>query len=338
MAQLRVATIGCGSIAQELHLPGYQKNRRARIVACTDPDPRRWKEVREQFGVQKFYRDYREMLDREELDAVSVCSPNKFHCQQALAAIDKGLHVLCEKPMTLTNAESARVIAAAKKAGRVFMVGFTHRLLRGNMKAREIIRSGALGEPFMVRVRFAHGGPFPGWAKTDWFYNRKLAGGGALLDMGIHAFDLVRFFLGDVARVSASVKTIFKPIEVDDNAVVTLEFKSGALGYIEVGWTSLPGFNGAEIYCRKGNIVIDYANGMKLITGAANPSGRHKVNVKKFAFRPTQGGWSVEMDYFIDCIRKGRKPEMDAVEGAAAVKLSVASYESARTGRRIAIK
>jgi len=338
MAKIRVATIGCGSIAQELHLPGYARNRHVEIVACTDPDPKRWAEVREQFGVKTFYRDYRDMLDREQLDAVSICSPNKFHCEQALAAIGKGLHVLCEKPMTLTNAEAARVVAAAKRSRRVFMVGFSHRFMRGNIKAHDIIASGDVGKPFMVNIRFAHGGPFPGWAKTDWFYNRKLAGGGALLDMGIHAFDLVRYFMGDVAKVSASIKTIFKPIEVDDNAVVTFEMKNGTLGYVDVGWTSLPGFTGSAIYCEKGNILVDYRKGMTLTTGYANPSGKHKVREKKFSFRPTEGGWAIEMDHFVNCIRRDAKPKAGVIEGAEAVKIAVAAYESAWTGKRIALR
>ena len=239
--------------------------------------------------------------------------------------------------MTLTEKEAASVTAAAKRSKRTFMVGFSHRLLRGNREAKKLLDSGRLGEPFMIHTRFAHEGPIPGWAKSDWFYKPALAGGGALLDMGIHAFDLARFFLGDVKKVSASVKTIFKPIALDDNAVVTLEFVSGALGYIDVGWTSLPGFTGTMIYCRHGNIVIDYREGMRLISGKASPSGRHKVKTKEFKFKPTEGGWAIEMGYFIDCIRKGRKPEMGAVEGAEAVKIALAAYESAKTGRQVTI-
>ena len=337
MRKLRVATIGCGSIAQELHLPGYAKNPHCEIVACADPEPRRWSEVEKQFGVRRFYEDYRTMLDKEALDAVSVCSPNKFHAEQAYVALNLGLHVICEKPMTLTIKEADVLAKAVEKTGAVFMVGFSHRFIRGNIEARKILKSGSVGKPFMIRIRFAHQGPYPGWAKDDWFYSPKVAGGGALLDMGIHAFDLVRFFLGDVKTVSANVKTIFKHIKVDDNAVIMLEFESGALGYIEVGWTSLPGFIGSEIYCRDGNIFIDYRNAMTLLTGIASPSGRSKTRVKTFPFKPTEGGWDIEMDYFVNCILKGKKPEPDVYEGREAVRIALAAYESARTGRTVTI-
>ena len=338
MSRLRVATIGCGSIAQKLHLPGYAKDPGVLIAACADPDPARWAEVEARFGVERFYEDYRVMLDREALDAVSVLSPNRFHAEQAYVALNLGLDVLCEKPMTLTRKEADVLVRAVKRTGRVFMVGFSHRFMRGNIEAKKIIESGRLGKPFMIRVRFAHGGPYPGWAKNDWFYNKRLAGGGAMLDMGIHAFDLVRFFLGDVKRVSANVKTIFKKIPVDDNAVVNLEFESGALGYIEVGWTSLPGFTGTEVYCEKGNLVIDYDRGMSMISGMADPGGRHRTKVKQFPFRPSDGGWSIEMDYFLDCVRKRRQAEMGVVEGREATKIALAAYESAKTGRTVTIR
>ena len=338
MEKIRVATIGCGSIAQGLHLPGYAGNPDVEIVACADPEPRRWAEVEARFGVTRFYEDYRVMLDKEALDAVSICSPNVYHAEQAFVALSLGLDVCCEKPMTLSVNEANVIVRAAKASGCVFMVGFSHRFMRGNIEARKLIRSGALGTPFMIRIRFAHGGPFPGWAKSDWFYKKRLAGGGALLDMGIHAFDLVRFFLGDVRKVSANVKTIFKPIEVDDNAVLMLEMASGALGYIEVGWTSLPGFNGTEIYCQKGNLVIDYVKGMSLTTGVADPGGKHRIKVKNYKFRPTEGGWAVEMGYFIDCVKKRRRSEMDAGEGREAVRIAEAAYESAKTGRTITLR
>ena len=96
MPKLRVATIGAGSIAQKLHLPGYARNPHVEIIACADPDPRRWPEVESQFGVTRFYEDYRVMLDNEALDAVSICSPNVFHAEQACVALNLGLHVMCE--------------------------------------------------------------------------------------------------------------------------------------------------------------------------------------------------------------------------------------------------
>ncbi len=108
-----------------------------------------------------------------------MCSPNLYHAEHALAALHAGAHLLLEKPMTMTMPEAFAVREAAKQAGTRVMIGFSHRLYGSNLQVKEVIEKGEIGEPFMIRVRFAHGGPFPGWAKSDWFYDPAIAGGGA---------------------------------------------------------------------------------------------------------------------------------------------------------------
>lgn len=334
--RLRVAVLGCGSIAQHCHLPGYAKNRYADIVAVADPVKARLQEVTSRFPVERTYTDWKKLLQKEELDAVSICTPNYLHARMALAALERGLHVLCEKPMTKTVAEAQAVRRAARKAGTVFMVGFTHRFLKGNLRAKKLLEDGAIGEPFMLRVRFAHGGPYPGWAKDDWFYSPREAGGGALLDMGIHAMDLARFYIGEVATVTAELRTLRKKIRVDDNAVLILTFKGKkAMGYIEVGWTSRPGFTGAEIYGDEGTIVVDYIEGLKVLRGRTLPSGKVELRWQRPRLRVTDGGWAVEVDHFIDCIRKGKQPAANVEDGYQAVRIAAAAYESARKGKRV---
>ena len=334
--QVKVAVLGCGSIAQHCHLPGYARNRYADIVAVADPVKARLREVRKQFPVGRTYTDWRKLLEAEELDAVSICTPNYLHAPMALAALKKGLHVFCEKPMTITVADAGKVRQAAKRAKTVFMVGFTHRFLTGNIRAKKLVDEGSIGEPFMLRVRFAHGGPYPGWAKGPWFYSRKEAGGGALLDMGIHAMDLARFYIGEVATVAAELKTLRKNIRVDDNAVLIMTFKGKkALGYIEVGWTSRPGYTGAEIYGDEGTIYVDYIEGLKVLRGRTLPSGKVELRWQRPKLTVTEGGWAVEADHFIDCIRKGQEPRAGAEDGYQAVRIAAGAYESAKKGKRI---
>ncbi len=334
--KLKVAVLGCGAIAQHCHLPGYAKNRYADVVAVADPVKARLTEVRKRFPVGRTYADWRKLLKSEELDAVSICTPNYLHAPMALAALDGGLHVFCEKPMTKTLEEARKVRHAARESGTAFMVGFTHRFLKGNVRARKLLDDGAIGEPFMLRVRFAHGGPYPGWAKGPWFYSPREAGGGALLDMGIHAMDLARFYVGEVATVVAELKTLRKKIRVDDNAVLILTFKGRkAMGYIDVGWTSRPGFTGTEIYGDDGSIVIDYINGLEVLRGRTLPSGKVELRRSRPKVTVTEGGWAVEADHFIDCIRKGKQPKAGVEDGYQAVRIACAAYESARKGKRI---
>lgn len=334
----RVGIIGAGAIAQACHVPGYVKNKYADVVAFADPAAGRHNEMKEQFGDIRGYTTYKEMLAKEKLDVVSVCTPNAAHAPAAIAALAAGCHVLCEKPMATTLKEADAMAEAARAARRKLMVGFTHRLFTGPRKCREMLTNKALGKPFMIRVRFAHGGPYPGWAKDpNTFYDPKTAAGGAMLDMGIHAIDLCHWLFGPVTAVTAKAVTLVKKIAVDDNSVLLLEFRSGALGYIEAGWTSKPGFSGVEIYGTEGSLICDYVNGLKLCAGKASAGKNSVTEWTMLDDKPTRGGWDGEMDYWMNIVMGKEKLTMDAKAGRAALAVALAAYKSSRTGRRVTV-
>ena len=335
--RLRAGVIGGGAIAQALHLPGYKKDPRADLIAFADPVAERHSEISEKFGRIAAYSDYRDMLAKESLDVVSVATPNAFHAEQAIAALDAGCHVLCEKPIAATLREADRILAAAKRARKKLMIGFSHRMFSGPQKCKELLAQRVIGTPFMIRVRFAHGGPYPGWAKNSWFYKKSLSKGGAMLDMGIHAIDLCHWFMGPVKNVSARAATLIKPIEVDDNALLQLEFARGALGYIEVGWTSPPGFSGFEIYGTKGSIICDYPKGLSLCTGKSSAGRDSTMQWKLLDPKPTRGGWDTEVEHWLDVI-DGKAPHtLTGQAGRDALEVALAAYKSSETGRRITI-
>jgi predicted dehydrogenase len=334
----RAAVIGCGAIAEHLHLPGYAKCRGVTLAAVCDPVPARLEEARAFNPEVHTYRDHREMFEAEELDVVSVSSPNRYHAEQAIAALDAGAHVFLEKPAATSMKEIAEIKKAIKRSKRQLIVGYTHRFLRGNRKIQELLKEGAIGEPYMIRVRLAHMGPIPGWAKADWFYRRKEACGGATLDMGIHAIDQAIWHLGPVKSVQAYSLTLRKKIEVDDVAVMALEFASGrALGYIEVGWTSPAGFQGMEIMGDEGCITEDYAGVLTLTTGRITPDTKAKLNMKTRIIdrQPNTGGWPVEITEAVSAFRKGENMNSGIDAGGAALAVALAAYESSKTGKRV---
>jgi predicted dehydrogenase len=337
-SKLRAGVIGCGAIAQHCHLPGYAKNPHVVLAAAADVDPARLEEVRPKFGVKSVYRDYRKMLDKEDLDLVSICTPNYLHADCTIAAAEHGCHILLEKPMALTMRDAKRMAEAARKNRVRMMLGFTHRFKRGNQEAKSLIDRGVIGKPFMVRIRFAHEGPSPGWAMSDWFYTPRKAGGGACLDMGIHAYDLCRYFLGPVTAVQADIKTLIKDIRVDDNAVLMFEFASGALGYVEVGWTSKPGFLGCEIYGTKGSIIVDYERGLDLVAGRAGADYAGGTQRRTLKLNVNEGGWAVEVTQFVDCIRTGKPFRAGIAEGISSLRVALAGYEASKTGRKVRIR
>ena len=337
--KFRIGVIGVGAVAQAGHIPGYAAAKNCVLDAVADPERRCLKQVRDAgYAFGREYADYREMLRKEDLHAVSICTPNAFHKEIAVACAKKGLTILLEKPVALTVAEARAIAAAEAKYGARIMAGFTHRFNDLNIAAKAALKAGTIGRPFMFRVRFAHTGPWPGWAKTDWFYNPKLAGGGAMLDMAIHAFDLVQWYHKPVTAVQAKVATLRKNIAVDDNAVAILEFPDKCLAYVECGWTSPSGFLGVEVMGDKGSITVDYRAATAVMTaGVSLPSGETSMKDTVLAGNPANP-WAAEMKYFTSMLGQRRKltPGMDA--GLSSLKVTLACYKSSDTGRRVAIR
>ena len=190
----------------------------------------------------------------------------------------------------------------------------------------------------MIHVRFAHTGPFPGWAKTDWFYNPEIAGGGALLDMAVHAFDIAQFLIGKITAVTAKVATLRKKIKVDDNVVTILEFGKKCMGYVECGWTSPAGFWGIDIMGDNGRLVCDYAQGKVIVTrGVVSPDGTsNQETVEYFVSQTAQ--WANEMAYATKTAAGKENFSPDINDGINTLKVVLAAYKSSDTGSRVVIK
>ncbi len=331
----RAGVIGGGAIAQACHLPGYARHKSVELAAVADPAKARHDEIKEQYPGVQVYTDYKELLAREALDVVSVCTPNHLHADAAVRSLQAGCHVLCEKPMATTLKDADRMIAAAREARRKLMVGFTHRLMKGPIESKELLRQKAIGKPYMMRVRFAHGGPWPGWAKDKWFYDPKKASGGAMLDMGIHAIDLCQWLMGPIARVQAKAATLAKKIEVDDTALLIVEFKNGMLGYIEAGWTSKPGFVGFEIYGLEGSLICDYNRTLTLCGGTASAGKDSSMEWTTIDKNPAKGGWDIEIGHWMAVVEGREKLTMDGRAGRDALAVALAAYEASDTGKAV---
>jgi len=329
-SKLGVGVIGCGAIGRTCHLRGYEAlPDEVQILAVADVNEVRAKEAAERFDVPAVYTDYHHLLSREDIDAVSIATPNYLHAQQAIDALRAGKHVLCEKPMALDLESAQAMIEAATENDRQLMVGFTHRFHNFIRRAKELLESGTIGRPFMMRIRFAHEGPYTSWtAMSDWFFDPAKAGGGALLDMGIHAIDLFRYLLGDPLSISAQVATLVKDIAVEDNAIGVMTFPGQCMGYFEVGWTSKEGFLGVEVYGTEGSMIIDYVTPIRLFT---SEGGWQEIT------DCLGGGWPAEVAYFVHCLREGKEVWPTGKDGLAALKIALAAYESSKGGRVISL-
>ncbi len=336
--KFKVCVVGGGAIAQGSHIPGYAANPDFELTAIADPCAKSLEQVRAKWQFKKEYSDYKQMIETEKPDVVSVCTPNKYHAEIAIFALEHGADIVLEKPIALSIADGEAIKAAAERSGKRIFVCFSHRFNDMIAATKKALDEGKIGKPYMFRVRFAHAGPWPGWAKTDWFYNPEVAGGGALLDMAVHAFDLVRYLIGDVTAVSAKAATLRKDIKLDDNIVALLEVGDSCMGYVDAGWTCPAGFNGVEIMGDNGFILVDYAKGKVSATcGITSPDGTMKMTETVFHEGGSRPHWGNQMAAFTKMIAEGAKPSPGIGEGLEALKITLACYESSDTGKRIAI-
>ncbi len=337
--KIKVGVAGGGAIAQASHIPGYAANPEFELTAIADPCAESLAQVRAKWPFNKEYSDYREMIETEKPDVVSVCTPNKFHADIAIFALEHGADVVLEKPIALSMKDGEAIKAAAERNGKRIFVCFSHRFNDMIAAAEKALKEGKIGEPYMFRVRFAHGGPWPGWAKTDWFYSPELAGGGALLDMAVHAFDLVRHLVGEVTAVSAKAATLRKDIALDDNIVALLEVGDRCMGYVDAGWTSRGGFSGVEIMGDNGFLLADYAKGKVSATyGVTSPDGSITMSEDVILEGGSRPHWGNQMAEFTRKLADGSTPYPGIDDGLEALRITLACYESSSEGKRIAIK
>ncbi|ADF38957.1 NADH-dependent dehydrogenase [Priestia megaterium DSM 319] len=245
MAKVKIGVIGCGSIAQHRHLPEYKMNEQVELVAVCDINTERANSVAQQYGV-KAYTNYEELLASGTVEAVSVCTPNYLHAPISVAALNSGVHVLCEKPMATSEEEAKAMIEAAKTNGKKLMIGHNQRFVASHQKARELIEKGEIGKIYSFRTAFGHGGP-EGWSvdgKDSWFFKKDEAFIGAMGDLGVHKTDMLRYILNEeIVEVGAFVESNAKDFaNVDDNAVCVLKTQSGIIGTLAASWA----YNGKE--------------------------------------------------------------------------------------------
>ena len=195
MGKVKVAVIGCGTIANNAHIPAYQKNPDVEITFFCDIIPERAQAAVERYGCGKAVTDYRELLDSREVDAVSVCTPNHVHAEIAMAFLKAGKDVLCEKPAARTYAEALKMQKCQEETGRILTIGVCNRFNTAVNRIKKAIDSGELGEVFHVYISFRSHRSIPGLGGA--FTTKAIAGGGALIDWGVHFLDIVMYCCGD---------------------------------------------------------------------------------------------------------------------------------------------
>lgn len=345
---LRVALIGCGGVGR----------RRARVlgrpasgtlVVAVDRDSAKAATVAAEAGSEAG-TDWKAAVRREDVDAVIVSTTHDALAPIAIAALRAEKHVLVEKPMARTPAEAEAVVRATVEleaglgaAGRrplVLKVGFNHRYHPAVARAHTAVRRGDIGEPMFVRCRYGHGGR-PGY-ETEWRAAPEVAGGGELLDQGIHALDLFRWFLGDFVEAAGFTSTYVwrsaqandrgRP-EVEDNAFGLFRTAHGQVASLHASWTQWKNLFSFEVFGRDGYVAVEGLGGSygveRLIVGRRTSGPPEEQSVE---FPEPDASWQKEWEEFVTAIQEQRQPLGSAHDAWEAVKMVQAIYESQRTG------
>ncbi len=293
-----------------------------RLEVVVDLEEERAKQLADRYE-SRFTSHWEDVVTDRNVDAVAVCTSNNFLAPITIAALEAGKHVLCEKPMGRNSTEAVLMASAAGAAGRILKVGFTLRFHPAIRKAHQICADGELGPVFSVEATYGHGGR-PGYEK-EWRGNAELAGGGELLDQGVHLLDLSRWFLGDVDVIAAvTPRWHWDVAPLEDNAFIVLQTRGGQVASLHTSWTQWKNRFSFEVFGRDGYARVDGLGGSygleTLTVGRKKGEGAAPAETVS-KYQQSARSWEADWRDFITSIEDGRDPEVGAGGGLATMRL-----------------
>lgn len=344
--KLRMGVIGVGM--GRAHAKGYQSHPGSELVALCDVDGIRLAAAAAELGVPQTYTDAGRMFREAGLDAVSIAVPNKFHAPLTVAALERGLHVLCEKPMARTVKEAGRMLAAARKARRNLMINFSFRFSDMSYALKQQVDAGVVGEIYFGRTVWHRRRGLPGFG--GWFGNRDLAGGGPLIDLGVHRLDLALWLMGYPEPVVVTGST-YDPIarrlareqqkefSVEDLGCGLIKFANGATLILEASWALNINENEqmvTSLYGTKGGLVQRNVTGGYQFIAELYTEEDGNLFTKVLDRRLVQAPQSYHE--FVNSILEKREPMATGEQGLKVMKILEGIYRSAATGREVRYK
>jgi predicted dehydrogenase len=338
--RLRVGVLGLG--IGRMHIEGWREHPGVDVVAIADADAQRLAAVGDLYGIAARHADLATMLAAERLDVVSICTPNRFHHPLALAAFEAGVHVLCEKPMAMNAAEGREMLAAAERAGKRLMINFSYRFSAASRGLKAQVDAGEFGDFYFGRSVWHRRRGMPGFG--GWFGRKDLAGGGPLIDLGVHRLDLALWLMGfpkPTWVLGSTHDPIARPLaqaagaafDVEDLAAALVRFDNGATLVLEASWAGHIGE--AELMetrllgTRAGLLQRNLDEGYRF--EARMFSDRNGAQVDSLLHEPVAPAKSAMHD-FAAAILAGTPHPAPGEEGLVVMQILDAVYESARTG------
>lgn len=336
---MKIGIIGAGGISHA-HLTGYAESELVDVICIADPNETAKKIVSERFNIEKTVSNYEELLDDKTIDIIDICLPHYLHRPVAVAAMESGKDVICEKPIATTLEDADAMIEASKRLGKRLYISHNQLFMPANAKAKTMLEEGRIGKPFLaifniIGNEFARMNDAKSW-KGTW----DKAGGGALIDTGMHAVYVIQSFFGEPQAVTAVTRRLLVELEdkADDNSVVCLEFENGVLGNIVVTYTALahPWDERRNVYGTEGSLHIADSGENPLTFVGQN--GREAVPVEKHEqYNPHLLSIVRSVNHFLDCLVNDQEFATTPEEGRSALQTILAAYSSARKGEKIGV-
>jgi len=344
--KLGIGVIGCGNIANKQHLPNYARNPRARVVAVADVDPERARATAKRWAIEAHFEDYRDLLARPDVEAVSVTTWPGAHAEPVIDAARAGKHILCEKPIAMTLEEADAMVVAADRAGVKFSMGYQTRFSNSWQTVRRLLDEGTIGRIQAVSLVSCA----PSAHNSSWFLRKAQAGGGVLMDWGSYTAFMLNWLMGPVESVygtsarfredSYAAGALVADADVEDTVAATLRFRSGALGTWYTTWAAV---------ARHGYTSIDGSHGSILMRGG--PGDGPSVFTTRFEEPDYLRGWRqlhmtevplAELHYrklahLVDAVLDDTPLAMTGADGRDALELVMAIYRSAGEGKPVSL-
>ncbi len=328
--RVNIGLIGTGRIGS-LHARNLVRRvPEANLAALCDIRLEVAQAVAGELGIKRVVRDYRELLEGPEIEAVAIASSTDTHAFMIKDAALAGKHVFCEKPIDIQLQSIDEALGAAERAGIKLQVGFNRRFDRSFRRVREAVASGAIGRPCILHI--TNRDPVPPSIE----YAR--ASGGMFLDMSIHDFDMARFQLGEVEEIYAMGSVLVAPELAQagdvDTDVITLRFASGALGVIDNSRQAVYGYDQRlEVFGSAGAVRAE--NEAENTVLQSDASGVHAAKPPRFFIDRYQECYVAEFREFVDCVRNDRTPPVTGKDGRLAVAIGFAAIKSLKENRPV---
>ena len=345
--KLRIGIVGVGSIATVCHLPSYEKlSDLVEVVAVADIVPERAKAAAEKFGIPHYFASVEELLAGVEVDCVDICTWTSAHAPVCIAAAKAGKHILCEKPLASTLEQGLEMEKAVREAGVQFMLGVITRYMAETMKCRELYEEGVFGEIYAAKCRYVRRRGTPG----GWFTDKELAGGGAVLDIGVHCIDRTWYLMGRPTPVTVSAETSYRigdfqtkgvfrwsPMgegrgifDTEDSAMIFIRFEGGKSLMAEVSW-AINGqeANDAVLFGSKAGCTFEPLT----VYGEDAEGYLADTPVEVVPIDP----FVEELRHFVECVNTGKTPVSCMEDALTVQKILDAIYRSAEAHAEVRI-